>query len=148
LNHFWNEIVLLFLRIISVTWELPQTVLAACIIVFNKNRITGRERYRHAAITYVKCFPGGISLGRYIILDDRYSGTEISKKHEYGHSVQSMLLGWFYLPVIGIPSISRVLIWKWRKLDPRSYYTGFPEDWASRLGMGREEYIKEKKRLK
>ena len=59
-----------------------------------------------------------------------------------------MYMGWFYLPVIGMPSIFRALLWKYGKLDPKRYYMGYPEEWANRLGFGRVEYSKVKKRLK
>jgi hypothetical protein len=138
----------LLIRIILIIWELPQTLLAVIIIAFHRDRIAGREAYRNASILYVKDFQGGISLGRFIILNNRYKGNNNSKKHEYGHSVQSMYMGWLYLPVIGLPSILRVIIWKYGRLDPGNYYMGYPESWANRLGFGREEYLKVKKRLK
>jgi hypothetical protein len=138
----------LFTRIVWAIWELPQTLLAVIIIALRRSRVTGREAYHNTAIIYLRDFPGGISLGRYIILNRRYKKNNNSKKHEYGHSVQSMYLGWLYLPVIGLPSILRVLIWKYRRLDPKDYYLGYPEDWANRLGFGSQEYLRAKKRLK
>lgn len=52
--------------------------------------------------------------------------------HEKGHCLQSILLGWFYLPVIGLPSI----LWaSWHTLtnskrDINSFWT---ERWAENL---------------
>ena len=64
--------------------------------------------------------------------------------HELGHTVQSVILGPLYLPVIGLPSV----VWanagamKKRRLKKRIGYTDFyPERWASRAG---ERVTKEK----
>jgi hypothetical protein len=58
--------------------------------------------------------------------------------HEYGHALQSVLLGPLYLIVVGIPSLSRVAYSKWYyKKSGRSwknYFKGFPENWADKLG--------------
>jgi hypothetical protein len=76
----------------------------------------------------------GLSLGLFIFVwpDD----TRVCV-HEYGHSIQSAVLGPLYLPIIGIPSA----IWanlpalqKRRSHQHLSYYRFFPEKWANRLG--------------
>jgi hypothetical protein len=134
--------------LLFITWELPQAILAAVMMAAYRKKITGSEHYNNSRILYVKGFPGGISLGRIIFLNSRYSGNDISKKHEYGHCRQSLLLGWFYLPVVGLASILRVLVWRIRKLDPKKYYMGYPEDWANWLGFGKKEYLEARKRLK
>ncbi|MCD4668900.1 MAG: hypothetical protein K8S14_00480 [Actinomycetia bacterium] len=131
-----------YLKILLIIWELPQTVLVAIIIFFSRRKITGRGTYKNVDINYVKNFPGGISLGRFIILNDKYSGHEFSIKHEYGHSNQSLYLGWLYLLVVGLPSITRAILWRTLKLDRSGYYRGYPENWANKLGFSREEYLK------
>ena len=136
------------LKILLIIWELPQTILAGMIIIFLRRKITGRGIYKNVNIIYIKNFRGGISLGRSIILNDKYSGNELSIKHEYGHSVQSSYLGWFYLLVIGLPSIIRVILWGVLKLDRPGYYKGYPENWANKLGFSREEYLKILEKLK
>lgn len=57
--------------------------------------------------------------------------------HEYGHTIQSLILGPLYLLVIALPS----LIWaknkalqKYRKENNKSYYWLYCEKWANRLG--------------
>jgi hypothetical protein len=129
-------------------WELPQTFLAAMIMIFLRRKISGRGIYRNTSIIYMKKFPPGISLGRFIILNDKYSGNELSIKHEYGHSIQSMRLGWFYLFIVGLPSIIRILVWRIRKLKSLDYYKGYPENWANKLGFSKEEYLKILEKLK
>jgi hypothetical protein len=136
------------LWLLYITWELPQAILAAVLIIIHRKKITGSGHYKNARILYIKGFPGGISLGRIILLGSRYSGNDLSKKHEYGHCRQSTMLGWLYLPLVGLPSILRVLVWRIRKLDPKKYYMGYPEDWANRLGFGEKGYLEAKKKLK
>ena len=87
-------------------------------------------------------------MGRSIILNDKYSGNELSIKHEYGHSIQSSYFGWFYLLIIGLPSIIRVIVWRIRRLKSLDYYMGYPENWANKLGFSKEEYLKVLERLK
>ena len=137
-----------YLKILLTAWELPQTVLAGVIIFFLRRKITGREHYKNSIIFYIKRFPAGISLGRFIILNDKYEGNKLSIKHEYGHTVQSMYLGWLYLFVIGLPSIIRVLVWRMKRLKSLDYYKGYPENWANKLGFSKEEYLKVLERLK
>ena len=129
-------------------WELPQIFVAGMIIIFMRRKITGREYYKNSIIFYIKRFPAGISLGRFIILNDKYEGNKLSIKHEYGHTVQSMYLGWLYLFVIGLPSIIRVLVWRMKRLKSLDYYKGYPENWANKLGFSKEEYLKVLERLK
>lgn len=57
--------------------------------------------------------------------------------HEYGHTVQSLILGPLYLPVIGLPSV----IWlraprlaRRRHNAASSYYAFYTERWANHLG--------------
>ncbi|MCJ7473222.1 MAG: hypothetical protein MUP02_10555 [Actinobacteria bacterium] len=137
-----------YLKALLIIWELPQIFLAGIIIIFLRRKIIGREHYKNASIIYIKKFPAGISLGRFIILNDKYSGNELSIKHEYGHTVQSMRLGWLYLFVIGLPSIIRVLVWRIRRLKSLDYYKGYPENWANKLGFSKEEYLKVLDKLK
>lgn len=59
------------------------------------------------------------------------------KVHEYGHTVQSMILGPLFLPVIGIPSCMWAnipLLKRYRKEHKISYYSFYPEKWANHLG--------------
>lgn len=47
-----------------------------------------------------------MSLGLFIFMfGGRYIGDEETLKHEYGHSIQSKILGPLYLIVIGLPSL-------------------------------------------
>jgi hypothetical protein len=51
-------------------------------------------------------------------------------RHEYGHAMQSVRLGWLYLPVIGLPSLLVTGISS--SLAERCYF----EKWADKLAAG------------
>ena len=109
-------------------WQLPQNLLGLLIVwvmspgeeqVFRGCRILRSEKMR-----------GGISLGRYIVISKQFSNP-VTDRHEWGHTRQSMLLGPFYLPVIGLPS----LLWAawWKPGRTVGYYSFYTEKWADRL---------------
>lgn len=77
---------------------------------------------------------GSVTLGEYIFLCPNHWEDEYVLKHEQGHQKQSRMLGWFYLLVIGIPSI----IWagcfkRYRKKHNVDYYSFYTERWANKL---------------
>lgn len=117
-------------HIILYIWQLPQNLLGLLFLLF----IRGEERHCLNGIMfyYSKRFRGGISLGRYIILGTML---ERSVRHEYGHCLQSRMLGPLYLIVIGLPSILWALLYGWMIRETENgYYRFYTEKWANRLG--------------
>jgi hypothetical protein len=115
-------------------WELPQVILGILFLIVLKKKTIGLQYYEAANVYFVKGFPGGISLAFFIFLNSDEQGSTRAVKHEYGHTRQSLFLGWLYLIVVGFPSIIRAAIWNNSNLDSERYYRGFPENWADRLG--------------
>ncbi len=82
---------------------------------------------------------GGISFGCFIFINglrekDRIESTSV---HEYGHTIQSLILGPAYLFAVGIPSFIWCNAKKYRALRKEkgiSYFSRYPENWANRLG--------------
>lgn len=72
---------------------------------------------------------GGISLGKYIVLNTKYMFRNTTVNHEFGHAKQSKYLGWLYLPVVGLPSIIHAWVHKYG-----DYYEFWTERWADKLG--------------
>lgn len=111
-------------------WQLPQNIVGLVLRL-----IYQAEKGKLDDITYYYSykFPGGISLGNTIIVG-RIDRDTI--KHEHGHQIQSLYLGWLYLIIIGLPSI----IWAGlygTKLFPytyNGYYRFYTEKWADKLG--------------
>lgn len=101
-------------------WQLPQNLLGLILILFYRPEVyiilqNGNKVY------FSRNMAGGISLGKYSIINSYYAGLKTGNKtmkpieelvqldvvkHEgIGHGTQSRYLGWFYLLVIGLPSI-------------------------------------------
>lgn len=124
-------------------WQLPQNLIGFLLIRKYRFKSTRCINGKLISVYYKSFFRSGISLGNYIILDYWYCGKACSTQaiaHEYGHSKQSLILGWLYLPLIGLPSIignvwDRLFHKKWTN-DQREkwYYNRFPENWADKLG--------------
>ena len=113
------------------TWGLPQTLLGFVIYLCNFRK--PHEMYRGCIVT--RWGDGGsLGLGMFLFLgcdDPRV------RVHEFGHSVQSLLLGPLFLPIMGIPSVLWCnLPWcrKLRREKGVSYYRFYPESTANRLG--------------
>ena len=117
-----------FIKILRWIWEFPQCLLG--LILTKIYKVSYSETYKGIDV-YTGSFPGGISLGLYILMND-WSG-EYTKDHEWGHTRQSLRWGWLYLPVVGITSG----IWcalhylGWVTED---YYSVWPENKADKYG--------------
>lgn len=119
------------LKILLFLWQFPQEVVGWVLLVvyLRKQRITKVQPFNSSVVFRVRGFRGGLSLSRYIFVS-RLDYTLIC--HEYGHSRQSKILGWLYLPLIGLPSAIWYSVYRdsWKK----SYYWFYPEKWADFLG--------------
>ena len=133
-------------------WQLPQSVIGMIVqyvymhiqgdkVQVGMPLMNSHPQYLIAAV-FSSRMKGGLSLGDTITLP--YSSTFTTPRsvmrHEKGHCLQSLLLGWFYLPIIGLPSI----LWaSWYTLtkSKRDYYSFFTERWANKLA---DKYICDK----
>ncbi|MDR0456871.1 MAG: hypothetical protein LBH20_09355, partial [Treponema sp.] len=107
-------------------------------------KITYHHFYRY---TRFSRFISGVSLGIFILLSDN-NNDHTTILHEYGHSTQSLYLGWLYLPVIGIYSAVFCNLWDrwfhpWMEWDSNRrhqwYYSRWSEAWADKLGRVERE---------
>lgn len=113
-------------------WQLPQNILGLVLRWALSAGATGRVVFEGRQYTVVPSFPGGISLGNYVIVKKGFLEWEDAWWHEYGHTRQSRILGPLYLLVVGIPSLTWAAIWQptWKV----SYYSFYTEAWADKLG--------------
>lgn len=133
--------------LIQCTWGLPQTLLGALLLLKH-----GRDEHflYHSALVTRWHGRASMSVGPFVFLTDdpffadrftgQYTRAELSDRllvHEYGHTIQSLLLGPLYLIVIGIFST----LWGWlpclarmRTRRQLSYFWFFTESWANRCG--------------
>lgn len=136
-------------NILRWTWELPQTLLGLCLLPFYKKTLLRIVKYRDQKIYIYDKFPGGISLGYYVLVDynrrwiDNSSSLaqayrmklKDSINHESGHGIQSRMFGPFYLLTVGLVSagwnVLRRISKKYKAMD---YYSIWPERAADKLG--------------
>jgi len=131
--------------VIQWTWGLPQNLVggAAYLRMRKKHK---QERFHRGFVTYVRAKNfGGVSLGMFVFVnpDNKEAWVHDTRIHEYGHTMQSLLLGPLYLLVIGLPS----MIWcnfapvvKYRNAHGLTYYWLYCEGWANSWG---ERFSKE-----
>ena len=120
-----------FKTVILWIWQLPQNLVALIMLLV----LRGETRHRLGSIRFyfLRTFPGGITLGEYIIVGTKQN---LTVRHEFGHVLQSRYLGPLYLLVIGLPS----LLHAWLNgvigccdRHPEGYYHFWTEKWADRL---------------
>ena len=121
----------LFFRLWQWTWGFPQSLVGLIVYLINRNK--PHETYRGCIVTRWGN-RGSLGVGMFLFLgcDDPQV-----RVHEFGHSVQSLILGPLFLPIMGIPSILWCNLPRCRKLRKEkgiSYYRFYPESTASRLG--------------
>lgn len=121
-------------RILRWIWEFPQCLLGLILIKIYKVKYT--ETYKGIDI-YRGDFPGGISLGLYILMYERAG--ENTVKHEYGHTRQSLRWGWLYLPTVGLTSFIWCTLHN-MGLIKKDYYSIWPENKADKYG-GLKRYL-------
>ena len=82
---------------------------------------------------------GGVSYGAFIFITADISKDDLCSdyltNHEYGHTLQSVLLGPLYFIIIEIPStIWLTFFRKWRKRNQKYYNWLYTESWADKWG--------------
>lgn len=138
----------LLYALIQIIWGFPQTLVG--FIVFLTTIHCPHYNFYGAVCTSWK-FKSSVSLGLFIFVSDdpfysyAHQKANYDEKyfynmlavHEYGHTIQSLILGPLYLPVVGLPS----LIWakteyyqRKRAVERLSYFSVFPENQANKLG--------------
>jgi hypothetical protein len=120
------------------TWGLLQNLAGGTIYAFYRLRGCPHFAYQGALAVIWPVRSGSMSLGRFLFLHESYRpGDRALLAHEYGHTIQSLILGPLYLFVIGLPSLlwAGLPIFQRRRLIKHiSYYSFYPEKWANALG--------------
>lgn len=117
-------------KVLLYIWEAPQNILGLLLRLIYKGH---DSIYEDAIVRRSVKMRGGISLGRYIIINQWSTAKTV--KHEYGHTIQSRRLGWFYLLLVGLPSIVWACLYgSVIKPTLNGYYRFITECSADRLG--------------
>lgn len=133
--------------ILQCSWGIIQSLLGGVLFLLH---IRDKHYTYHGAVVTVWDGVSSVSLGLFVFvtkdpffydrLKNEYTKDELAGRllvHEYGHTIQSAILGPLYLIVMGIPST----IWGFlpmlsrkRKEQHLSYFSFFTERWANILG--------------
>ena len=126
------------------TWALSQNIAGgiACLLMARSGKHK-REFYHGSIITYVdteKAF-GGVSIGMFVFMraGRGEEWTHDTRIHEFGHCVQSILLGPLYWIVVALPSFIWCNLPYFAKMHDKPetkhvYYKLYCEGWANVWG--------------
>lgn len=126
-NYIIMDTLRFIVRIILWIWQFPQNLCALVYMNRPFDRVDSPCRHyrRHGWSS-----SGSVTLGEYIFTNARVSLSTI--RHEYGHIVQSRILGPLYLPVIGLPSILHAAVHN-KACKGKEYNHFYTERWADSL---------------
>lgn len=137
-KSYWvvNNIVMYF-------WEIVQNIVGFtywffgpknCKVITTNNGETKKVWFRELVRNNKE---EAVTIGEFIFLDDQYQhdgwkyALEACYKHEYGHVVQSRILGPLWLLIIGVPSLIHACLYRENKTY--NYYDFYTERWANTL---------------
>lgn len=130
-------------------WTFPQSLIGFILTKVTKATVKGRIVDGKVIDYYVarrfnKSW-SGVSLGNYIVFANDWHIDELALRHEYGHQKQSLILGWLYLLIIGLPSLcgnlwDRIAHKNWSHWKREYWYYRQPwEHWADLLGHSKRD---------
>ena len=133
--------------LVQCLWGLPQTLLGLALLAVHRK---DEHFFFHCALVTRWQGRSSLSVGPFVFITgdpyfypkvaDRMDMEEAKSRllvHEYGHTIQSLVLGPLYLVLIGVPStLWGFLPWcaKRRQQGPVSYFAFFTERWANAWG--------------
>ena len=118
--------------LIQCTWGILQTFIGAILFLCFAHKVSKCDYYKYAIELTITntTLTGAVSLGAFVFYF--YNEPDLNtQRHEFGHCIQSMILGPLYLFVVGIPSVVWALYSN--KHENTSYYSFYTEKWADKL---------------
>lgn len=120
------------------TWGLPQNLAGGLLWLWFRLRGCPCFRYQGAHGVVWTLRSGSMSLGSFLFMHPSWTpANRALLAHEYGHTIQSLIFGPFYLLAVGLPSIlwaGLPVFQKRRRAGKADYYAVYPEKQATRLG--------------
>ena len=112
--------------LLSFTWGLPMNIIGAIVA-----GVLVCFRRRPVKYGWCLCFElpvnFGMELGIFFIAP--VNGSEHTKKHELGHSIQNIYLGPLSVGVVSIPSAVRFWVREWKRRKGIELTTGYDDIW-------------------
>ncbi len=132
-------------KLLQCTWGFLQTLVGFFVFLTHAKK---PHFWYHGAVITVWDKQSSVSLGLFVFVASKpffakkYSGSISEKEswnrllvHEYGHTIQSLVLGPLYLIIIGIPSALWASLGKRKRREKQIPYGAFfTEKWANLLG--------------
>lgn len=124
-------------------WEFIQNFIGFLETRIHKLRMA--HKFKGCKIYYIR-HDDSHCIGKYIFIN-KYSDEHIILRHEYGHRIQSMILGPLYMLVIYIPSLVHYLYFSckifilavsMKETSWDEYYDFYTEKWADKLSKKRK----------
>ena len=121
--------------VLQCTWGILQTLAGAAVFLVLIKR---KHFIYRAGIGTLWSRGESLSLGLFFFVSEQSPEDRQNElcAHEYGHSIQSVILGPMFLPVLGLPSS----LWcmmpyfeRRRARKGRSYYSLYTERWANAI---------------
>jgi hypothetical protein len=114
-------------------WQLPQNICGVVYRKIIKDDIIAQVNTDSGYNIYLtETNRGGVTLGEYIFVYQKYTNISGVIQHETGHVKQSRILGPLYLLVIGLPSIVHATLHRVLCRN-NNYYHFYTEKWANKL---------------
>ena len=111
-------------------WEFFQNYMGKREVI--KYHLTSSHFFRDCYVYYIT-HDDSHCCGKHIFIN-RDTDDMIIFRHEYGHRIQSKLLGILFYPIIFLPSYLHFIYWvKFRNDNWDEYYNFYCENWANKL---------------
>lgn len=126
-----NTIHVIILPILFI-WQLPQNLVALCILLFSKE--IRKIDFRHYCLVLEAKLPkgaSGVSLGNFAIVSPDCTDEHTIRHEADGHTVDSKIFGPLYFLVIGLPSVLH-FVWYNCHSTGKDYHDFYTERWADR----------------
>lgn len=122
--------------LVNWIWAFPQSFLGLFVFLYCKCKCNNTNILSNGIILTNWDSTAGLSLGMFVFVNPKADYDTI--KHETGHTVQSLIFGWLWLILFGIPS----LIWAGihKPTSIKSYYWFYTEKLADYLGKVDRKY--------
>lgn len=127
-----------FYYFVHFTWGLSVNLAGGLIYLILRITDKSSERFKNSIITYTDAGNfGGFSLGIFIFINKKREEGRLSetKIHEYGHTIQALILGPFYWIAVALPSAVWAQFFQgFRKRRNIPYSWLYCESWADKWG--------------